>query len=106
VAAPWALAKEAKSFLPELTRAEAQLRCFTWRTHLTRLIDLQERYNVITVALAQGLRAEIDRLELRCAVENAQSVLDRYAALDQFLYDETQEQVEINPAEFGCDIQN
>lgn len=106
LAAPLAVAREAKSSVTEPTRAEAQLRCFTWRTHLTRLIDLQERYAVITTALAQGLRAEIDRLEIRCGFERPQAVFDRYAAIDTFLYDETQEQLLINPAEFSCELQN
>ena len=48
------------------------------------------------------MRSEIDRLELRCAVESPQAVLDRYIAIDQFLYDATQDQLQINPAEFGC----
>ena len=106
LAAPLAMAGETKSSISEPTRAETQLRCFTWRTHLTRLIDLQEHYAVITTALAQGLRAEIDRLDLRCAVERPQAVLDRYTAIDTFLYDETQDQLLINPAEFSCDMPN
>jgi hypothetical protein len=61
---------------------------------------------VITTALAQGLRSEVDRLEIRCAVERAQPLFDRYNAIDIFLYDETQEQMLINPAEFSCEFQN
>ena len=90
MAASAAVASEAKSTVFEPTRAEAQLRCLTWRTHLTRLIDRQERYAVITTALAVGLRAEIDRLEIRCGNERPQTVLDRYAAIDWLLSAETQ----------------
>jgi hypothetical protein len=102
LAAPLAVAQETKSSASEPTRAEAQLRCITWRTHLTPMIDLQERFRVISPALALGLRSEIDRLELRCAVERPQAVFDRYTAIEQFLYDATQDQLPINPAKCGC----
>lgn len=106
LAAPLAVAREARSSVTEPARAETQLRCMTWRVHLTRIIDVQERYAVITPALAQGLLAEVDRLEIRCGFERPQAVLDCYAAIDTFLYDETQEQLLINPAEFSCELQN
>lgn len=90
MAASPTVTREAKSTVFEPTRAEAQLRCLGWRAHLTGLIDLQERYAVITTALATGLRAEIDRLEIRCSSERPQAVLDRYAGIDRFLSAETQ----------------
>jgi hypothetical protein len=103
---PLAVAREARFSVTEPARAETQLRCMSWRVHLTRIIDMQERYAVVTTALAQGLRAEIDRLEIRCGFERPQAVLDRYVAIDTFLSDETQEQLLINPAEFSCELQN
>jgi len=102
LAAPLAVAKAKTSRVSEPTRAEAQQRCAIWRTHLTPVIDLQERFAVITPALALGLRTEIDRLEHRCAVEHPQAVLDRYTAIDQFLYDATQDQLPGIHAEFAC----
>jgi hypothetical protein len=88
-----ALANEARMERPAKIPTEARLRCLSWRLHLARIIDLQERHAVITPALATGLRAEIDAIELRCAFQKVEPLLDRFAAMDRFLYDETDEQL-------------
>jgi hypothetical protein len=68
--------------------------CTSWKLFLLPQIGLQEQFRLITADLANGLRAEIASMEERCRTERRRPLLDRFAAIQTFLYDDTGEVTE------------